>query len=51
MISTIILTKDESKNIKSCIDSLNWCDDIHVLDSGSSDNTVEICKSKGVKVS
>ncbi len=50
MISTIILTKDESKNIKSCIDSLNWCDDIHVLDSGSSDNTVEICKSKGVKV-
>ncbi|GHA48819.1 glycosyl transferase [Salinimicrobium marinum] len=31
--------------------SLKWCDDVHVLDSGSSDNTVSVAKSYGAKVS
>jgi len=42
MISTIILTKNEEKDLPICLASLHWCDDIHVLDSGSVDQTLKI---------
>ena len=42
MVSIIILTKNEEQDLPACLDSLRWCDDIHVLDSNSSDQTVEI---------
>lgn len=48
--SILILTKNEASNLPSCLDSINWCDDIHVLDSFSSDSTITIAKSRGVKV-
>ena len=51
MISVIILTKNEEKDLPSCLGSLKWCDDIHVLDSGSTDRTVEIAKSFDAKIS
>lgn len=44
MISVIILTKNEEKDLPSCLASLGWCNDLHVLDSGSTDNTIEIAK-------
>jgi glycosyltransferase involved in cell wall biosynthesis len=44
-ISVAILTKDEEANLPDCLASLDWCDDLHVIDSGSSDRTVEIAKS------
>jgi glycosyltransferase involved in cell wall biosynthesis len=50
MISTIILTKNEEKDISACLESLTWCDDIHVVDSGSSDKTLEICKKTNAKI-
>jgi glycosyltransferase involved in cell wall biosynthesis len=50
MISVIILTKNEANDLPSCLTSLKWCDDVHVLDSGSSDNTVLIAKQTGVQV-
>lgn len=43
-ISVIIITKNESKNIKDCLESVKWADEIIVVDSGSTDNTVEIAK-------
>ena len=46
-----IITLNEEKNIQECIESiLNVCDEIVVIDSGSTDKTVEIAKSLGAKV-
>ena len=46
-----IITLNEEKNIKDCIESLqNVCDEIIVVDSNSSDSTVEIAKALGAKV-
>jgi glycosyltransferase involved in cell wall biosynthesis len=50
MISVLILTKDEERNLPACIDTLRWSDDIHVLDSYSSDATVAISDRLGAKV-
>ncbi|MEN8134421.1 MAG: glycosyltransferase family 2 protein [Thermodesulfobacteriota bacterium] len=43
-VSAIIITKDEEANIRSCLESLSWVDEIIIVDSGSSDQTVEICR-------
>lgn len=44
-ISTIIITKNEEKDIKKCLDSVaDWVDEIIVVDSGSTDKTKEICE-------
>ncbi|MDO8658658.1 MAG: glycosyltransferase family 2 protein [Candidatus Levybacteria bacterium] len=42
LISAIILTKNEEKNIVDCIESLNWCDEIIVIDDNSEDRTCEL---------
>lgn len=47
MFSILILTYNEEKNLTECLDSITWCDDIWVLDSGSTDRTVEIAKERG----
>lgn len=39
-ISVVILTKDEQDNIRDCLDSLDWADDVILVDSGSSDDTI-----------
>ncbi|MBK8873417.1 MAG: glycosyltransferase family 2 protein [Bacteroidetes bacterium] len=50
-ISVAILTFNEERNIRRCIDSvLAVADEIVVIDSFSSDTTVSICESIGVKV-
>ncbi len=43
-ITAIILTYNEAENISSCIKTLDWVDDVVILDSNSSDNTVEIAR-------
>ena len=43
-ISATVITKNEEANIAACLESLAWADEIVVLDSGSSDKTVEIAK-------
>lgn len=52
MISATILTYNEELRIRGCIESLRGiADEIVVVDSGSTDNTVEICRSLGCIVS
>lgn len=50
MYSVIILTKNEEQDIASCIRSIPSSLDIHVLDSESTDNTVEIAKEANARV-
>ena len=49
-VSVVILTYNEAVNLPSALDSCAWCDDVHVLDSGSTDGTVEIAEQRGVPV-
>ncbi len=49
-ISAVIITKNEGKILGECLASLDWVDEIILLDSGSTDNTLEIAKAKGAKV-
>lgn len=50
MISILILTKNERDNIAGCIKSVQWSDDIHVLDSLSTDGTQQIARDLGAHV-
>lgn len=50
MISVVILTKNEALDIPGCLKSVAWCDDIFVIDSGSTDSTVEIASAAGAKI-
>ncbi len=49
-LSVAIITKDSEKTIKECIDSAKFADETIVVDSGSSDKTVDICEKNGCKV-
>ncbi len=44
-LSVLIIAGNEEKNIKDCLESVKWADDIIVVDSESEDNTVEISKT------
>ncbi len=43
-LSVITLTKNEEHNIAECLESVRWADQIIVIDSGSTDRTVEIAR-------
>lgn len=49
-ISAVIICKNEEHNIRACLESVKWCDEIVVVDSGSTDRTVEIAKEFTSKV-
>jgi len=49
-LSIIIITKNESANIRSCLESVAWANEIIVVDSSSTDDTVSICKEMGARV-
>ena len=49
-LSVAIITKNEEKNLPDCLKSVTFADDIVVVDSGSSDKTVDIAKEFGCRV-
>jgi len=50
-ISVLILTKNEQQDLPACLASVTWSDDIHVLDSESTDETVTLAVDAGAIVS
>jgi glycosyltransferase involved in cell wall biosynthesis len=49
-ISVAIITYNEEKNIRDCLESVKWADEIIVVDSGSTDATVEISREYTDKI-
>lgn len=49
-ISVLILTKNEERDLPACLSSVAWSDDVHVLDSQSTDGTVSMARAAGAKV-
>lgn len=49
-ISATIITYNEQRNLPRAIESLRCCDEILVVDSGSTDRTVEIARRFGARV-
>jgi len=50
VISILVLTKNEERDLPGCLDSVRWSDDVHVYDSFSTDKTVEIARAAGATV-
>ncbi len=50
MLSVIVITHEEERNIGECLSSVAWADDLVVVDSGSRDRTVEIAREFTSKV-
>ncbi|HVU23838.1 MAG TPA: glycosyltransferase family 2 protein [Opitutus sp.] len=50
MFSVLILTLNEEANLGRCLGSVQDCDDVVVLDSGSRDRTTEIARRAGARV-
>ena len=49
-ISVILIAKDEEKNIESVLKSVDWADEIVIVDAGSEDKTVDIAKKYTGKI-
>lgn len=43
-ISACVMTFNEERNIERCLNSVTWCDEIVILDSFSTDRTLELCR-------
>lgn len=49
-ISAIVLTLNEEKNIQKCLETLSFCDEILVIDTGSTDKTISLATKAGARV-
>lgn len=47
--SVVILTLNEARNLGACLESIRDCEDVLVLDSGSTDETLEIARKWGAR--
>lgn len=49
-LSVTVITKNEAHNIEACLRSVRFADQVVVVDSGSTDDTVQIARSLGAEV-
>lgn len=49
-LSVLVITRNEEANIQRCLGSVTWADEIVVVDSGSTDRTVELARGFTPKV-
>jgi glycosyltransferase involved in cell wall biosynthesis len=49
-VSAIVITKNAGATLWRCLESLEWADEIVVVDSGSTDNTVALARTLGARV-
>ena len=49
-ISAFVVCKNEAANMDRCLASLSWCAEIVMVDSGSTDGTIEIGSRYGARV-
>jgi glycosyltransferase involved in cell wall biosynthesis len=49
-LSVIVITKNEEANIADCLESVRWADEIIVVDSQSTDKTIEVAKKYAGKI-
>jgi glycosyltransferase involved in cell wall biosynthesis len=49
-VSVIVPIKNEAGNLPRCLDSIRWADEIFVVDSQSTDGSVEIAQQHGAQV-
>ena len=50
-VSLVMIVKNEEKNLAKCLNSVeNLVDEIVIVDSGSTDKTIEIAKTFGAKI-
>jgi glycosyltransferase involved in cell wall biosynthesis len=49
-ISLVVITKNEEQNLARCLAAADFCAEMIVVDSGSTDQTLEIARSFGARV-
>lgn len=49
-ISVAIITLNEEGNIRDCLESVKWADEIVVVDNGSTDGTIKVCQEYRARV-
>ncbi|MEE9441691.1 MAG: glycosyltransferase family 2 protein [candidate division Zixibacteria bacterium] len=49
-ISAILITKNEEANLERCLQSVSWADEIVIVDSHSTDQTIEIAQKFDARI-
>ena len=50
MISAVLITRDAERHLDAVLAALAWCNDIVVMDSGSTDRTAAIAAARGARI-
>jgi glycosyltransferase involved in cell wall biosynthesis len=49
-VSVLVPIKNEATNLQRCLDSVKWADEVFVVDSESTDGSIEIAQVHGAKI-